>query len=113
MKSPVPGCSILTTSAPCSPSSPAQNGAAMRVPRSSTRTPESGDPGMVLNLRRGAFGGRRLSRHPEHALAQDVALDLVGAGPDRRRLVVEPRPLPGAVARVAVGTVPERRGGAE
>src|SRR5579885_2834286 len=42
MKSPVPGCSTLMTSAPCSPSNPAQNGAAMRVPRSRTRTPSSG-----------------------------------------------------------------------
>ena len=42
MKSPPRGCSILMTSAPCSPSSPAQNGAAMRVPRSRTRTPASG-----------------------------------------------------------------------
>src|ERR1700694_276876 len=42
MKSPVRGCSILTTSAPISPRSPAQNGAAMRVPMSSTRTPSSG-----------------------------------------------------------------------
>src|SRR5262249_44424810 len=42
MKSPRPGCSILTTSAPISPSRPAQNGAAMRVPRSRTRTPSSG-----------------------------------------------------------------------
>src|ERR1700730_14265979 len=42
MKSPVRGCSILTTSAPISPRSPAQNGAAMRVPMSSTRSPSSG-----------------------------------------------------------------------
>src|SRR5437763_953233 len=42
MKSPRPGCSTLTTSAPISPSSPAQNGAAMRVPRSRTRRPSSG-----------------------------------------------------------------------
>src|SRR5438477_10576628 len=52
MKSPRPGCSILTTSAPCSPSSPAQNGAAIRVPRSRTRRPARGPltEGMVLNL---------------------------------------------------------------
>ena len=49
----------------------------------------------------------------EHPLADDVALDLVGAGEDRRRLVVEPRPLPLAVARVAVGAAPQRRGRAE
>src|SRR5436309_2351435 len=42
MKSPVPGCSIFTTSAPISPSRPAQKGAAMRVPRSRTRSPSSG-----------------------------------------------------------------------
>src|SRR5215217_879104 len=42
MKSPLPGCSTLTTSAPISPSNPAQNGAAIRVPRSSTRKPSSG-----------------------------------------------------------------------
>src|SRR5438105_10365621 len=42
MKSPPRGCSILMTSAPCSPSKPAQKGAAMRVPRSRTRTPASG-----------------------------------------------------------------------
>ena len=34
-------------------------------------------------------------------------------GPDRRRLVVEPRPLPRAVAGVVVGAVPQRRGRAE
>src|SRR4051812_237731 len=41
MKSPPRGCSILMTSAPCSPNRPAQNGAAIRVPRSRTRTPSS------------------------------------------------------------------------
>src|SRR5690242_21879222 len=50
MKSPEPGCSILTTSAPCSPSRPAQNGAAMRVPRSRTRRPVSG-PAIASGLR--------------------------------------------------------------
>src|SRR5207302_10376645 len=44
----------------------------------------------------------------EHALADDVALDLVGAGEDRRRLVVEPRALPPPVARVVAGALPER-----
>ena len=42
----------------------------------------------------------RLAGQAEHALADDVALDLVGAGQDRGRLVVEPRALPLAVARV-------------
>src|SRR5437660_6314637 len=41
MKSPTPGCSILMTSAPSSASSVAANGAPIRVPRSSTRTPSS------------------------------------------------------------------------
>src|SRR6266567_2156063 len=34
------------------------------------------------------------SGQTEHTLADDVALDLVGPGPDRRRLVVEPGSLP-------------------
>ena len=42
MKSPPRGSSTLITSAPISPSSPAQNGALMRVPTSMTRTPSSG-----------------------------------------------------------------------
>src|SRR5205807_5332360 len=41
MKSPIPGCSILMTSAPSSARSVAANGAPIRVPRSSTRTPSS------------------------------------------------------------------------
>src|SRR5437870_3119182 len=49
----------------------------------------------------------------QHTLADDVALYLVGAGEDRRGLVVEPGPLPGAVARVSVGAPPQRRGGTE
>src|SRR4051812_22092578 len=116
MKSPAPGCSILMTSAPCSPSSPAQNGAAMRVPRSRTRSPSSG-PVVILASPEPVFGpsgrqnpGARSSGESQHALADDVALDLVGAGEDRRRLVVEPAALPAAVARVAVGVAPQRRG---
>src|SRR5215210_8238985 len=42
MKLPVPGCPTLSSSAPISPITPAQNGAAMRVPKSRTRTPSSG-----------------------------------------------------------------------
>ncbi len=45
MKSPWPGSSTLITSAPSSPSSPAQNGAEMRVPTSTTLMPLSG-PGV-------------------------------------------------------------------
>src|ERR671925_175596 len=41
MKSPVPGCSTLMTSAPSSARSVAANGAPIRVPRSSTRIPVS------------------------------------------------------------------------
>src|SRR5438105_631639 len=50
-----------------------------------------------------------VTRQPQHALADDVALDLVGAGEDRRGLVVEPRALPGAVARIAISAAPQRR----
>src|SRR5215470_6514130 len=68
MKSPPRGCSILMTSAPCSPSRPAQNGAAMRVPKSRTRTPSSGPTLLLLHrvhatgLARFRFGerGRRV-----------------------------------------------------
>src|SRR5215469_13795227 len=55
----------------------------------------------------------RLAGETEHALADDVALDLVRARPDRRRLVVEPRALPGPVAGVVDRAVPQRRGRAE
>src|SRR3954453_14017309 len=121
MKSPEPGCSLLITSAPISPSSPAQNGAAMRVPRSRTRSPSSGPPLMAfpstwhteLCASYSENGDGTSSRQSEHSFADDVALDLVGAGEDRRRLVVEPTALPAAVARVAVGVAPQRRGGAE
>src|SRR5271166_4559293 len=48
MKSPCPGSSTLMTSAPSSPSSPAQNGAEILVPTSTTRTPARGPgPGGV------------------------------------------------------------------
>src|SRR5207253_11033821 len=55
----------------------------------------------------------RLAREAEHPLADDVALDLVAAREDRRRLVVEPRPLPHAVARIVAGPLPQRRRRAE
>src|SRR5580698_6812864 len=42
MKSPSPGSSTVMTSAPISPSSPAQNGAEMRVPTSRTLRPDNG-----------------------------------------------------------------------
>ncbi len=62
MKSPRPGCSILMTSAPCSPSRPAQKGAAMRVPRSRTRTPASGP--LTWRNRRPAPASPRPCRPP-------------------------------------------------
>src|ERR1017187_7563773 len=46
MKSPPTGSSTLMTSAPSSPSSPAQNGAEMRVPTSRTRIPWRGPGGV-------------------------------------------------------------------
>src|SRR5947209_7094412 len=46
----------------------------------------------------------------QHAFADDVALDLVGAREDRRRLVVEPRALPRAVTGI-VGRTPPEGGG--
>src|SRR6187399_2128699 len=49
----------------------------------------------------------RFAWQTEHAFPDDVALDLVGTGPDRTGLVVEPRALPGPVTRVVVGTAPE------
>ena len=48
----------------------------------------------------GPRGSVLLAGQAERALADDVALDLVGAGPDRAGLVVEPRALPRAVAGV-------------
>src|SRR5215213_1990586 len=44
--------------------------------------------------------GLGLAGEAEGALADEVALDLVRPRPDRGRLVVEPGPLPRAVARV-------------
>src|SRR5882672_2465942 len=55
----------------------------------------------------------RLAREAEHPLADDVALDLVAAREDRRGLVVEPRALPHAVARIVAGPLPQRRRRAE
>src|ERR1700683_5633162 len=101
MKSPSPASSTLITSAPSSPSSPAQNGAEIRVPTSTTRMP---------------FSGPRPSsatRQPQHPLAHQRALNLVGAREDGGRLVIEPRALPGAVVGVARGALPQRRGRAE
>src|ERR1035441_2635243 len=46
MKSPPTGSSTLMTSPPSSPSSPAQNGAEMRVPTSRTRMPWRGPAGV-------------------------------------------------------------------
>src|SRR5436190_21797113 len=115
MKSPVPGCSILMTSAPSSPSSPAQTGAAMRVPRSSTRSPSSGPlmafPSTTYTLLCASYleneRGWRSSWQSQHSLADDVALDLVRAREDRRRLVVEPAALPAAVAGIVVRIAPQ------
>src|ERR1700722_2887216 len=101
MKSPSPGSSTLITSAPSSPSRPAQNGAEIRVPTSITRSPASGPSAMTGAWQAG------------HPLADDVALDLGGAGPDGRRLVVQPRPLPRAVARVVGRPLPQRGGRAD
>src|SRR5271166_530702 len=56
MKSPSPGSSTLITSAPSSPSSPAQKGAEILVPTSTTRTPARGagtggaPPAMVMSV---------------------------------------------------------------
>src|ERR1700690_3774900 len=50
----------------------------------------------------------RLAGETASALADDVALDLVGSRPDRAGLVVEPRPLPRAVARILRGAAPQR-----
>ena len=47
MKSPTAGCSTFTTSAPHSPSSPAQNGAPILVPRSRTLRPSRGGRGVA------------------------------------------------------------------
>src|SRR5680860_868262 len=49
----------------------------------------------------------------EHSLADDVALDLVRARPDRAGLVVEPRALPPSVAGVVLRPAPQRRLGSE
>src|SRR3954447_9854791 len=124
MKSPPPGCSIFTTSAPISPSRPAQNGAAMRVPRSSTRNPSSGPlistPACLLRTAcaprtpcgrrlRAPRGSLRLPWEAERALTDHVPLDLVRARPDRARLVVEPAALPRAVAGIVGRIAPQRR----
>src|SRR3954463_10348321 len=47
-------------------------------------------------------------RQPQRAFADDVALDLVRTRPDRARLVIEPRPLPGTLAGVLGRAAPER-----
>ena len=74
-------------------------------------------PSSASTLRVGCSAGspRPLRRHglagqAEHPFADHVSLDLVGAGEDRRRLIVEPGPLPRAVAGVVVGIAPQRRG---
>src|ERR1700716_698282 len=64
---------------------------------------------MMTSLLRGG----RPAREAEHPLPDDVALDLVGAREDRRRLVVEPRALPDTVARVVGGALPPGRRDAE
>src|SRR5262245_14298433 len=60
-----------------------------------------------------SLGGPGLAGEAQRALADEVPLDLVRPGPDRRRLVVEPRALPRPVARVVARTPPQRRGGPE
>src|SRR5581483_11767075 len=52
----------------------------------------------------------RLGREPEHALADDVALDLVGAAADRDRRRGEEQRLPFAVADHAVRAEELERG---
>src|SRR5262245_58733814 len=91
------------SSAPCSPSNPAQNGAAIRVPASMTRTPASFEVTCYPQSRR-----FRLTGEAEDALADQVALDLVRAGEDRSGLVEEVRTLPRAVAGIAGRAFPER-----
>src|SRR5947199_1827867 len=44
----------------------------------------------------------------ERSFRDDVALDLVGAGPNRAGLVIEPRPLPRAVAGIVARAPPKR-----
>ncbi len=57
--------------------------------------------------------GAGLAGQAEHPLADDGALDLVGPGEDRGGLVVEPGPLPLAVARVAGGAARQHGGRAQ
>src|SRR5215471_13288978 len=76
----------------------------------STSTSCQWPPAARANARSGAGW---LAGQTEHALTDDVALDLVRARPDRRCLVVEPRALPGPVARVVGRAVPQRRRRAE
>ena len=112
MKSPPAGSSILMTSAPMSPSSPAQNGARdagadvdapagprvaadRRVRHAAVTTSWPGEGGPSTRSPRIV---RWISFVPAHT---------------RRRLVVEPRALPLAAAGVVVGLAPQRRGVAE
>src|SRR3954465_7200560 len=104
MKSPVPGCSILITSAPCSPSSPAQNGAAMRVPRSRTRRPVSGPviPSRSAGLA-GLFGLDRV-----HAAGPTRLGATSGFGGVAHELVHHEVVLPGLALAHAVDGVVDR-----
>ena len=78
MKSPPPGSSTLITSAPSSPSRPAQNGAEILVPTSMTRMPCSGPPGVGES----AMTPSSAAGQAEHPLAHQRALDLVRPGED-------------------------------
>src|SRR4051794_5708734 len=81
MKSPPRGCSTLMTSAPCSPSRPAQNGAAMRVPRSRTRRPASGpDAATVSGLLGGVVAGVAVGEDLLHGRALLAGLEGVQRG---------------------------------
>ena len=63
MKSPSPGSSTLITSAPSSPSNPAQNGAEIRVPASTTLMPARG-PAMCSSATSGQGRGSPRTRSP-------------------------------------------------
>src|SRR5580700_9562944 len=85
MTSPSPGSSILMTSAPSSPSSPAQKGAEIRVPTSITRRPESGPAAPAPST---SAAGRRVASVPLGQNFFERALLLAFLEGAQRRLCV-------------------------
>src|SRR6266850_1564268 len=80
VSSPLPGSSILTTSAPMSASIIVQNGPASTRVRSSTRTPESG-------LVRATFASLEEPAHDAAGHRVDAVAGTAGAAPEQARAV--------------------------